>query len=1044
VKLERGISKTTVLFAALTVTIFSLAVSPETTWARKSGSQRRVPYVLSPSRTNLDRPPARSSGPLRSAAAVDTTILGSWDFEGCDPQGWTSVDLTAQDLYFHVDDFAGLGGGDFGRLVALEGNQSLWCGLRPDTLDPELCSYVKLPGYGNLWDQYFTTASCLSVSGDVSIDFLIAWDTETSYDRVTLQYDHCDNNWIPIDLPPPYYQWFEGTGRDSISLVIPAGSHAGSLRARFRFRSDIVWSDEDGQLNTDGAFLLDSLTVTDAGGIVLPTELFETEAVGDQQVASGNWVASPVEPYGNFAALQTGAGLFDRDPCMDDLTCLWTFFSGSTADFSCGGYMGVTVVPYENTRGQFLLNEIWSPWVANAGSGSTYELEFLVYDDLPLDPLVFYMWHVRSMGAGGCPSQWEDDDYLFQSNFRNWLDRVFEISPHVDPAATSLQVALAVVDMCETFCGFYGSGQCHTPAPYFDDVVLRRIDSNGPRWSVRDVDLFQDNFAGDGTTTGTVRADAAFDLEQLTTTVHPGDSVAVTVNNPEGVIVPDPYSGMGSAVYAVVSVRPQGQAAKSGTALTSDPVRWPVVHSNTYAGNTWYWVRMDTAFYNGDPSNPAPDEFCVDLNDNLFTPGDTIFYAFAAEGNGGEVTYYSRFIETTDDLGYALDNAMEFTCLPTQNANVSYPVSYGGGTTPILYVDGDDGYGAEPYFDAAFDALGISRMVDRYDILSPTSRNGNRPGSRVVDVAGQLIPAYRKIIWSTGDRAVTIGNGDAGYWSPPFSKSPDAAMLLEFLDALPGPGGVYFTGDDIAETFEFSTGALGQLHETYIVHSLVTGDHAASYAISPKVVAVDGGIFDHVLRDSLVAYGGSVCQIADFDVIRPQLSAVAEMVYEGSPDPSLEAASISQFTVNPESVLVGVVLEGFSYHDARDERSDGQPAGTGHHLGDVIGALGQGVMTAAQSSPLRYSMSQNYPNPFNPTTSIEFTLKERARVTLRVYNVAGQLVATLVDGERAPGVTYRAEWDGRNRSGNRVASGVYFYRLRTAGHTITRKMVLLK
>ena len=67
-----------------------------------------------------------------------------------------------------------------------------------------------------------------------------------------------------------------------------------------------------------------------------------------------------------------------------------------------------------------------------------------------------------------------------------------------------------------------------------------------------------------------------------------------------------------------------------------------------------------------------------------------------------------------------------------------------------------------------------------------------------------------------------------------------------------------------------------------------------------------------------------------------------------------------------------------------------------------------------------------------------------APVTLRVYNVAGALVKTLVNGERAPGIAHAVTWDGRNNAGQRVASGVYFYRLVTKEFSRTKKMVLLK
>jgi flagellar hook assembly protein FlgD len=72
-----------------------------------------------------------------------------------------------------------------------------------------------------------------------------------------------------------------------------------------------------------------------------------------------------------------------------------------------------------------------------------------------------------------------------------------------------------------------------------------------------------------------------------------------------------------------------------------------------------------------------------------------------------------------------------------------------------------------------------------------------------------------------------------------------------------------------------------------------------------------------------------------------------------------------------------------------------------------------------------------------------YELPADCRVLLEVYDAAGKKVATLVDGPRRAGKSV-VRWDGRNGEGNRLASGVYFYRLRVAGDTITRKMVLLK
>jgi len=93
--------------------------------------------------------------------------------------------------------------------------------------------------------------------------------------------------------------------------------------------------------------------------------------------------------------------------------------------------------------------------------------------------------------------------------------------------------------------------------------------------------------------------------------------------------------------------------------------------------------------------------------------------------------------------------------------------------------------------------------------------------------------------------------------------------------------------------------------------------------------------------------------------------------------------------------------------------------------------------------PDRFDLAQNYPNPFNPSTIIRFDLPERAHVSLSVFNVLGQKVATLVDEDLAAG-SYEREWLGIGDTGARVASGIYFYRLSDGERAETKKMIMLK
>ena len=103
-----------------------------------------------------------------------------------------------------------------------------------------------------------------------------------------------------------------------------------------------------------------------------------------------------------------------------------------------------------------------------------------------------------------------------------------------------------------------------------------------------------------------------------------------------------------------------------------------------------------------------------------------------------------------------------------------------------------------------------------------------------------------------------------------------------------------------------------------------------------------------------------------------------------------------------------------------------------------------------QNLPEEFGLSQNYPNPFNPSTIIPYRVASggwsavrNVHTTLKVYNILGQLVRTLVDEEKIPG-SYEVTWDGKDDSGKKIASGTYFYQLKTGDFTGTKKMVLVR
>ena len=93
--------------------------------------------------------------------------------------------------------------------------------------------------------------------------------------------------------------------------------------------------------------------------------------------------------------------------------------------------------------------------------------------------------------------------------------------------------------------------------------------------------------------------------------------------------------------------------------------------------------------------------------------------------------------------------------------------------------------------------------------------------------------------------------------------------------------------------------------------------------------------------------------------------------------------------------------------------------------------------------PTTFGLSQNYPNPFNPSTSINFAVSQQSFVSLKVFNLLGQEVSTLVSETKGVGL-YDIEWNGKDDNGIDVPSGMYLYKMIAGTFVETRKLMLLK
>jgi hypothetical protein len=102
-----------------------------------------------------------------------------------------------------------------------------------------------------------------------------------------------------------------------------------------------------------------------------------------------------------------------------------------------------------------------------------------------------------------------------------------------------------------------------------------------------------------------------------------------------------------------------------------------------------------------------------------------------------------------------------------------------------------------------------------------------------------------------------------------------------------------------------------------------------------------------------------------------------------------------------------------------------------------------GSPTDVAANAPKVFLEQNTPNPFNANTEIRYTLTRKGEATLRIYDVRGRIVRTLVSGVQGAG-PQTIRWDGRADNGGAVASGIYVYRLQAEGHLLQRKMAVLK
>lgn len=389
---------------------------------------------------------------------------------------------------------------------------------------------------------------------------------------------------------------------------------------------------------------------------------------------------------------------------------------------------------------------------------------------------------------------------------------------------------------------------------------------------------------------------------------------------------------------------------------------------------------------------------------------------------GGSKNSYSDPMEF--DISPAFTNAIVTFTLHVVGNGESYSLDFQReawmGRPDILIVDDDSGTGKynnyEGYYTDALDSL--QRL---YDVWDKTNQ-----GDTTYDFSD-----YQILIWYTGDHRDGV-----------FSEA-DVESLMSFLD---NGGKLFLTSQDAAEALSASGDPLDSIFlEDYLHCSLADGNCSKRLALG-----IPGDpVGDTLYIQTWGTVGNPNNQVSP-DVIVPNGSAVQVLRYAGLN----WAITDSVAGIRYQGEGYRLVFFGFGFEGMT---STGQLY-SGHYLSKphfimerVLDWLQEHTDVPDSeeeqaSLPRSVELLQNYPNPFNPDTRIQFTVNAGRfplRTSLRIYNIRGQLVRTLLDEDRTGG-DYTVLWDGRDEKGKAVSSGIYFCRLSAGSSTEVKKMVLLK
>jgi len=337
-----------------------------------------------------------------------------------------------------------------------------------------------------------------------------------------------------------------------------------------------------------------------------------------------------------------------------------------------------------------------------------------------------------------------------------------------------------------------------------------------------------------------------------------------------------------------------------------------------------------------------------------------------------------------------------------------------------------------------------------YATNGPSSGVGNGLGGRAT---AELLSGYSTMLYTSATLSVNLlANGD-------FENDPSDDLAVVSAWFAQGGKNAFMTGDNLvsglhdagAQGDAFVAGYLGVVLQAENIHDLIGAQK------SPQVAAITGnGIIDRVPR--WIAYGGCPRWFRAyghsaglfFDAVETSPDAVRLAEYTdpaGNPGVYPYAAAVYHHRPDQNARVVMMPVD-FMY--LYNQPGWAPPAGyegiaaRAIILEDVLTFFGESgssiPVSVAPDAPLRVTQ---YPNPFNPATTIALDLPRAGDVSLKIYNLRGALVRTLLDERLAAG-HHEIVWNGTDDRGATVASGVYFSEVKAAGEERVHKLALIK